>query len=111
MTAQYLHDFIALSKAAFHNDVTTASIDPSNSMFFFQALTKTKLANLNSWHCLKEPPKIRKPSKLKATKLEVSEDIVPQSWETFLGSYIFCYFSMNQIGIFTKQSTWHLYIF
>ena len=52
---------------------------------------KNQLANFH-WHCWEERLKIRKPTKLKVTKLEVSEDIVPQSWETFLRSYIFVSF-------------------
>ena len=62
---------------------------------------KNQLANFH-WHCWEERLKIRKPTKLKVTKLEVSEDIVPQSWETFLRSYIFVSFQQItfKLGIF-----------
>ena len=64
---------------------------------------KNQLANFH-WHCWEERLKIRKPTKLKVTKLEVSEDIVPQSWETFLRSYIFVSFQQItfKLGIFTN---------
>ena len=63
---------------------------------------KSQVANFH-WHCWEERLKIRKPTK-KVTKLEVSEDIVPQSWETFLRGYIFVSFQqiMFKLGIFTN---------
>ena len=62
---------------------------------------KNQLANFH-WHCWEERLQIRKPTKLKATKLGMSEDFVPQSWETFLGSYIFVSFQQItfKLGIF-----------
>ena len=56
MTAQYLHDFIALSKAAFHNDVTTASIDPSNSMVFFSSFDENQVSEFKFLTLLKRAP-------------------------------------------------------
>lgn len=72
------------------------SIDPS-------MVDENQLANFH-WYCWEERLKIKKPTKLKVTKLEVSEDIFPQSWETFLRSYIFVSFQQItfKLGIFTN---------